>query len=97
MDNNTRQKAFHLATEAAKLDFESALQGLMEGHKTAMDQMREALTKKDVAFLMALALTEKGARLDKEGIMEGKIAEGIRAIAFPCGAEKKFLARVDGD
>lgn len=89
---NNQQEAFNLAKQAAELDFSWALQGLISGHEAALQKMRDALTQKDVAFLMALALTEKGARLDKEGIMAKKIAEGLRGRPL-CETERKFLKR----
>lgn len=81
--------------KAAELDFSSAIQGLMAGHEAAMQKMRDALTQKDVAFLMALALTEKGARLDKEGIMVEKIAAGLRGQVSTCEVERNFIKTAD--
>lgn len=92
-----QQEAFQLAKRAAELDFDFALQGLMAGHQAAMQKMRDDLTQKDMAFLMALALTEKGARLDKDGIMASKIAEGIRGLPSQCKTESNFLERVEGN
>jgi hypothetical protein len=92
---NQQQEAFHLARRAAELDFDFAMQGLLAGHQAAMQKMRDALTQKDVAFLMALALTERGARLDKSGIMASKIAEGLKSQVSLCKTESDFIARAE--
>lgn len=87
-------KAFALAREAGELHFESAMRGLLAGHQAAMEKMREQLSLKDQAFLMALALGEKGARLDKDGVMLQKIADGLRGQPT-CAIERRLIERAD--
>ena len=90
--NELQQEAFRLAKLSAELDFGYALQGLLAGHEAAMQKMRDALTQKDMAFLMALALSEKGARIDKDGIMAKRIIEGLQGKPL-CQAERNFVER----
>ena len=63
----------------------------MAGHESALENMRAKMAAKDMAFLMALALTEKGKRIDRDGIMAAKICEGLEGVSL-CATEKKFLA-----
>ena len=66
----------------------------MAGHAAEIDRLKEAWAEKDRAFLMALVLTEEGARLDKEGGTLSAIAAGIkRGSASP--VEKRVLDRAD--
>jgi len=90
---DARKKAYSLAKEAAELDFTGAVQGLLAGHEEKMRRLHEAMSKKDMAFLMALALSEKGARIDKDGVMAKAIKEGLLAQPSLCEAERKFLER----
>jgi hypothetical protein len=87
---NDSQKAYTLALEAASIDFGGALQGLLAGHKASMDRARAELAESDMALLMALSLTEKGKRLDKEGVMASKIISRISNINM-CETEKRFV------
>lgn len=91
-DLDPQREAFILARRAAELDFGYALQGLLAGHDAKLKQMSEALSKKDMAFLMALALSEKGARIDKDGVIAQKIIEGLRGLPT-CETERKFIQR----
>lgn len=84
------QKAYELALEAASIDFGAALQGLLAGHKASMDRAKAELAESDMALLMALSLTEKGKRLDKEGVMASKIISRISSINV-CETEKRFV------
>lgn len=93
---NKETEAFALASRAAELHFESAMRGLIAGHNAALERMREELSQKDQAFLMALALGEKGARIDKDGVMVEKIAESLRGRSL-CAVEKRFLERADAN
>jgi hypothetical protein len=86
-----RIKAYALAKEAAQIHFEGAMQGLMAGHAAALEEIQSKLASKDLAFLMALSLTEKGRRIDSDGIMVAKICEGLRGVAL-CETERKFIA-----
>lgn len=88
--NDSQKKAYTRALEAASIDFGAALQGLLAGHKASMDQAKEKLAESDMALLMALSLTEKGKRLDKEGVMASKIISRISNINM-CETEKRFV------
>lgn len=88
---NDLQRAYALALEAASLDFGAAMQGLLAGHDAALKRTQEELTQSDMAFLMALSLTEKGKRLDGGGVMAGKIIERLRGRSL-CQVEETFVA-----
>lgn len=94
MDKRTR--AIIMASEAAQIDFEGALAGLLSGHRTAMDKIREDRAALDMSFLMALTLTEKGSRLDRDGMLARSIADGISRVSMS-KVEKEFIARADAD
>lgn len=85
---------YNAARDLGKENFKVALQGLLAGHQDSLDEMKKILADKDMAFLMALSLTEKGKRLDKDGVMEQAIAKGLRGLSH-CEIEKKFVERVD--
>lgn len=89
MDDN--QKAYTLALEAAAIDFESAMKGLLEGHRVYLNRIKDELGQSDMALLMALSLTEKGKRLDKDGVMASKIVDRISNINM-CKTERRFVA-----
>jgi hypothetical protein len=89
MDN--LQKAYSLALEAASLDFGAAMQGLLAGHAAAIARAKDEVTKSDMAFLMALSLTEKGKRLDTGGVMAGRIVERLKGRSL-CLIEDEFIA-----
>lgn len=55
--------AFKMAQDAARLDFRSALDGLLAGHIDCVDEMQRELNKKNSALLASLALGKKGARI----------------------------------
>jgi hypothetical protein len=84
--------AYLAGRELGKANFRAAMSGLIQGHQDQLDEMAERLAKKDMAFLMALTLTEKGKRLDANGVMAQKIAEGIDSLSA-CATERKFLER----
>lgn len=85
-----KMKAYALAKEAASVDFGGAISGLLAGHADELKRMQDEYAKKDVAFLMALALTEKGKRLDKEGTMRAAIVKGLEGVSL-CDVEKRFI------
>jgi hypothetical protein len=85
------QKAYSLALEAASLDFGAAMQGLLAGHAAIISQAKDEMTQSDMAFLMALSLTEKGKRLDGDGVMAGKIVDRLKGRSL-CLTEEKFIA-----
>lgn len=87
---NDSQKAYALAIEAAALHFGAAMQGLLAGHSASLDRARAEVAESDMALLMALSLTEKGKRLDKDGVIASKIIERISGINM-CETEKKFV------
>lgn len=89
---NKQFEAFSLAKQAAQLDFSSAIQGLLAGHAEELRELRAELSRKDRAFLMALALTEKGVRLDKDGAMIKAIADGLQGKPL-CEIERRFLKK----
>ena len=93
-DNDDATAARERAQKAALIDFPSALEGLLRGHAISMRKMEERLAKKDMSFLMALTLTQKGAKLDKDGMIMEKIAEGIQGLPT-CRVEADFLDRVN--
>jgi small basic protein len=84
-------QAYSLAKEAAALDFGSAVQGLIAGHADKIKEMEKLVSKYDKSFLMALCLTEKGARLDKDGNMARIIADGLKASGNNSPVEKRFI------
>ena len=88
---NDLQKAYSLALEAASLDFGAAMQGLLAGHDSAISRAKDEVTKSDMAFLMALSLTEKGKRLDGDGVMARKIVDRLKGRSL-CLTEEKFIA-----
>lgn len=83
-------KAYALACEAAALDFDGAMSGLLAGHQRQIEAMREKLADKDMAFLMALSLTEKGKRLDSDGVMRAAIVKGLEGCSLSA-TERKFI------
>ena len=89
MDYETKLKLAACVKTLAKADFEMAMSALMSAHAEALSDMQSRLVEKDMAFLMALSLTERGARLDKQGTMEKTIAKGIESTA--CEVEKRFM------
>ena len=90
MNADDETKAFILAKQAASIDFAGAMRGLLAGHAATLAEMRAAYAEKDRAFLMALALTEKGARLDPGGNMMKIIAGGLRGKALS-PTEQRFV------
>lgn len=86
-----QQKAYALALEAARIDFGAAMQGLLAGHAAEVKRAQEEVAQSDIAFLMALSLTEKGKRLDGDGVMAGKIIDRLKGRSL-CLTEKKFVA-----
>ena len=88
-------EAYSNAKEAAAMDFESALRGVLAAHFEQLETMREALAQKDMAFLMALSLTEKGKRLDRDGVMVSKISEGLRGQGSLAPVEQRFIDEAD--
>lgn len=93
MSSDEKVKAYAMAREAGRIDFEAALSGLMAGHKDAIEEMSKRLASKDRAFLIALSLSEKGARLDKDGFMAMKVAEEVCDESM-AEVERKFLDRI---
>lgn len=78
------------ARELGEKNFRAAFNGLLEGQRVAMQELQEHCNKVDRAFLMALSLTEKGKRLDKDGIMSHAIAVGIDTVTG-CEIEREFV------
>jgi len=85
----------YLVAQLASENFEAAMAGLLSGHAKAIQKYRDDYSKIDRAFLMALSLSERGARLDKSGIMEKAIAEGIQQSCGSSQIEKEFIERVN--
>lgn len=93
--NHNEFKAYELGFQSAQIDFEAGLNGLLAGHKTVIEQLKQELADKDRAFLLAVALTKKGSRFDADGHMTGIILD---AIGKPrCIAEQDFVDNAKGD
>ena len=85
--------AYAQAKAAAETDFASALQGLLAGHASEIERVNAERAKIDIAFLSALVLTGKGARLDPEGCLAKTICEGLKKRSGLSKVETDFLAK----
>lgn len=87
-------QAYTLAAQAAELNFGGAVRGLLAGHAAAIQRLQDAYVEKDRAFLVALALTQKGVRLDPDGNMIRLIVEGLRGKVLS-RVEQELVARTE--
>jgi len=92
---DTHQEAYVMARRAAKKNFEAALAGLLAGHREAIKEVEAYAAQKDRAFLIALSLTEKGARLDRDGFMAEKVVEAVCQDNMSL-VERRFVERALG-
>lgn len=87
--------AYVQAKAAAEADFESALHGLLAGHAAKIERINAERAEIDIAFLSALVLTGKGARLDPEGTLAQTICKGLRKRSGLSKVESDFLAETE--
>jgi hypothetical protein len=85
-------QAFRLAKEAAALDFNSAIQGVLAGHAQRQKADQERYAQLDFAFLSLLALSKKGAKVGADSALADIVRAQIQRHGPTCEAERDFLA-----
>ena len=86
-------KAFELAQEAAAIDFDSAVFGLLAGHAAHIKALTELVSRKDIALLASLAISGKGIRIGASDGLAQAVCDGLSRGSNAAPIERDFLAR----
>lgn len=96
MSIDQKARAYRMAAEAAEIDFEAAISGLVSGLEARALRAEEKANQARFALTCALAITAKGSRIGG-GTSEAMLSHIVSAIGNPsCGAEVEFM-KVNGE